>query len=43
MGLLFGIWLIISGLISGLQVPLNLVLPGIVIAFFGMYLIKVWA
>jgi len=40
--LLLGTWLIISGLISGLQVPINLVLPGMAIAFLGMYLLKGW-
>ena len=40
--LLIGVWLIFSGLFSGLQSPFNLVFFGLLILILGFFLLKGW-
>jgi hypothetical protein len=40
--LIIGVWLIISGLISALQGPVNLVLFGLLAAIIGFFFLKGW-
>jgi hypothetical protein len=40
--LVLGVWLIISGLVSSLQTPANLIITGILVAVFGFWTYKDW-
>ena len=39
---ILGIWLILSGLISGLQGASNLILIGLIVAIVGFFYLKKW-
>ncbi len=40
--LILGIWLIISGFVSSLQTPANLIVVGILATVFGFWAYKMW-
>ena len=40
--LVLGVWLIISGLILSLQAPVNMIIVGILVAIFGLWVYKMW-
>jgi len=40
--LIIGMWLILSGLFSGLQVPFNMVFFGILAVIVGFFLLRGW-
>lgn len=40
--LILGVWLIISGLITTLHQPINMIIVGILAAIFGFWAYKMW-
>lgn len=42
LNLLLGLWLIISGLLTALQGPANMVIVGVLAVFIGFFLVRKW-